>query len=293
VMCLAPVYGSDNVRWIIEWFEYHRALGIDHVHVPVWDDEGEAGPLWDLLRFYHESGFVTIHHWSEKASHGFTRPGLIYERAKNEAWNDCYLRNRGHSDWTVFLDIDEVLFTPRGQLWEALAFCEAAFKADHSKVGCSMTSHTVTSVYKRVQPYLVSHKLLLEEYDYGEGKPKCPFNCGKYHYGRSKFLARTRELWLPPLMLWTHAIGGQDYAYADKIMTQVPAEVMNVHHYQAWWYTSEGKLLPEGLERNGTKVPEPLVAAVQDALQASPMLLGMYLDSPRKFGVSWINPLTD
>lgn len=294
VMCVAPMYGSKNVRWVIEWLEYHRAIGVNHVHIPLWDDESDAGPLWELLRFYHESGFVTIHHWSEQASRGFTRSAIIYERAKNEAWNDCYLRNRGHSDWTAFLDIDEVLFTPTGSTNEALAFCDAAFKTDSRKVGCSMSSHTVTSVYKRVKPYSESHKLLLEEYNYGEATPKCPYNCGKYHRGRSKYLVRTREFWIPPVMLWTHALGGQDYTYADQIMTQVSGNVMNVHHYQAWWYTEDGnKLLPEAKEKAGSPVPPVLISAVSAALKNSTSLREMYLNSPGQLGVSWIQPLLD
>ena len=36
---MAPAYGNKNVRWLVEWLEYHKAVGVDAVHIPIWDDE--------------------------------------------------------------------------------------------------------------------------------------------------------------------------------------------------------------------------------------------------------------
>lgn len=155
---------------------------------------------------------------------------------------------------------------------------------------CNVQPHS-HAVFKEVAPYKDSGKLLLQEYDYGEVEPMCPYNCGKYHRGRQKYLARTRELWLPPLMMWTHALGGQDYPYCDKIMSQLPKDLLEVHHYQGWWYKNDdGELRPEALERGGKKVPENLVEIVQDVLRREP-LRTMYLASPGDKGISWVKPL--
>jgi hypothetical protein len=84
MICMAPMYGAKNVRWFIEWLEFHRAQGVHHINIPLYDDESDhkAKPLWDLLRFYRKEGFITIHHWSSEESHDFTSDGKIYERAK-------------------------------------------------------------------------------------------------------------------------------------------------------------------------------------------------------------------
>lgn len=290
-VCLAPVYGPSNVRWMVEWLEFHRAMGVHHVQIPLFDDEKQHKPLWELLRWYQKQGFVTVHHWSARETSGLTKNDMMYERGKYLAWDDCYLRNRGVSNWALFVDIDETGFSTSGSFNQSLDFCDDVFNKTR-KVACSLQSHTVTSVYKVVKPFVESNKLLMEEYDYGEATTtgRCPHACGRYNRGRWKFIARTREEWLPPIMMWTHAIDGQEYDYADKIMAELPRDLLIVHHYQGWWYYQEGtvKLVPEALVKGGHPVPPKVITDMRNALDTSPELKKMYVNSPGKLGLSWI-----
>ena len=61
VFCLCPIRDVKSSRWLIEWFEYHRAVGISHVHAYNKDLEPLASRV---LQYYAELGFVTLHDWS-------------------------------------------------------------------------------------------------------------------------------------------------------------------------------------------------------------------------------------
>ncbi len=148
-------------------------------------------------------------------------------------------------------------------------------------------------MFKQVRPFIESGKLLLDEYDYGEQAPRCPYNCGNYHYGRQKYAARSQELNNPLLMMWTHALAGQDYLYADRVMAQMNQSLLGVHHYQAWWYLKEGsrEVVPEALRKGGLPVPRAVLDAVGRAIKKDPALESMYLESPGRLGVTWVQPL--
>ena len=106
--------------------------------------------------------------------------------AKYLAWDDCYLRTRGKVDWAMMIDIDEILAAPLGMA-AGLAFCDEQWEnsaKSERKIGCSLTSTTVTSVFKPVAPFNTSGKLLLNEYDQVEAAPRCPHTCGRYNRGR-------------------------------------------------------------------------------------------------------------
>lgn len=53
-VCAAPVYGTENIRWLIEWLEFLRAVGVSTVHIPMYEDERSAAAkqMWDVLRHY-------------------------------------------------------------------------------------------------------------------------------------------------------------------------------------------------------------------------------------------------
>ena len=105
-------------------------------------------------------------------------------------------------------------------------------------------------------------------------------------------MARAKELWLPPLMMWTHCPEGNDYVYAEKIMRTFPPDTLRVHHYQGWWYTDkDGTVIRDiGLVHGGTPTPPDVIASVRGALDASPELRRMYVASPGH-RIMWVQPL--
>ena len=220
IHCLNPVYGLKDPRWIIEYLEYHKAIGVDHVHL--YNIDMHSKEVQEVLQKYHDDGFVTRHDWSEKASGGYTTK-KTYEHAKWAAQTDCVIRSRGVYDYALFSgkslfrlidmatdtsrpltlpqDIDEITLgaEPDGLLSNALAMCSEA-KKKHQKIGCSFNSNTVSSIYTKldaVEENAMKDKLLLERYNGIEASPHCPANCEcrggtcfnrKFHKGRQKYI---------------------------------------------------------------------------------------------------------
>ena len=215
VHCLNPVYGLKDPRWIIEYLEYHRAIGVSHVHI--YNVDMHSPLVQSALQTFRDDGFITRHDWSDKASRGYTTH-TTYEHAKWAAQTDCALRSRGTFDYALFSDIDEVAVGggkggpnsdyPVGHLAPALEMCEEA-KAKRKKIACSFNSNTVSSIYTKLneeEELIMKDKLILERYDGIEAKPHCPANCKyvqgqisrKFHTGRQKYIANVRDLNIPP-----------------------------------------------------------------------------------------------
>ena len=215
VHCLNPVYGLKDPRWIIEYLEYHRAIGVSHVHLYNVDAHGPA--VQAALQAYRDEDFVTRHDWSSRASRGYTTH-KTYEHAKWAAQTDCALRSRGIYDYALFSDIDEVAVGGSGgtlaadslvgHLAPALDACEEA-KKTRGKVACSFNSNTVSSIYTQLddeEEMALRDKLILERYNRIEAKPHCPANCKqlgskldrRFHTGRQKYIANVRDLNIPP-----------------------------------------------------------------------------------------------
>mmetsp|Transcript_37486 Transcript_37486/g.68881 ORF Transcript_37486/g.68881 Transcript_37486/m.68881 type:complete len:1018 (+) Transcript_37486:72-3125(+) len=269
VHCLSPMYGLKDPRWIIEYLEYHRAIGVSHVHV--YNVNMHSPEVQDALQAFRNEGFITRHDWSDKASGGYTTFPSSYGHAKWAAQTDCALRSRDIYDYALFSDIDEIgvggkygsntNFT-EGHLAPALDLCDEA-KEKRGKIACSFNSNTVSSNYTKLneeEELTMKDKLILERYDRIEAKPHCPFNCRclennctmlsrKFHYGRQKYMANVRDLSILPRPMWTHAIS-RDYDEMDEIMEVLPDEVMHIRHYQGHWYkNSKEAPLPESLMR--------------------------------------------
>jgi hypothetical protein len=260
VHCLNPVYGLKDPRWIMEYLEYHRAIGVQHVHYYMVTNAPEVS---DVLQMFRSEDFVTIHDWTHKASGGYTSK-MSYEHAKWAAQTDCALRARGVYDYALFSDIDEVVVGPNsssqigypnGHLAPVLDICDEA-KTKRGKVAFSFNSNTVTSIYTKFseeEEIAMKDELILERYDRIEAGPHCPSNCRcvneactvverKFHLGRQKYIAHLGDLTIPPRPMWTHAVG-RNYTEMDDIMEILPDEVMHVRHYQGHWYLHHQGLL--------------------------------------------------
>ena len=217
VHCLNPAYGLKDPRWIMEYLEYHRAIGVDHVHV--YNVDMHSPEVQSALQVYRDEGFITRHDWSGKASGGYTTR-KTYEHAKWAAQTDCALRSRGIYDYALFSDIDEIAVGgsvaskssyPDGHLGPALDMCDEAHK-EKGKIACSFNSNTVSSIYTKFneeEEFALKDKPILERYDQIEAKPHCPSNCRcmgsncstidrKFHFGRQKYVANVKDLSIQP-----------------------------------------------------------------------------------------------
>jgi hypothetical protein len=267
-----------------------------------------------VFRVYRAQNFVTRHDWSSKASGQYTTH-KTYEHAKWAAQTDCALRSRGHFDYALFSDIDEIavghkgthLKYPQGHLNFAIEACAAA-KAKNGKFACSFNSNTVTSVYTKLnskEESFLKDKLMLERYDRIEVSPHCSANCAcvgddckeitrKYHMGRQKYMMNVRDLSIQPRPMWTHAIA-QDYYEMDKVMEVLSDDLIYVRHFQGHWYRKK-KLLNITDEKEAP-LSESVMNVVRRSIKGTREIHEIYSKAKEaaaktsSLGVEWIKPV--
>ncbi len=317
VHCLNPVYGLKDPRWLIEYLEYHRAIGVEHVHV--YNVDLHTPEIQSALELYRKEGFITRHDWSGKASGDYTTQ-ITYEHAKWASQTDCALRSRGMFDYALFSDIDEVAVGPnssstsaypKGHLAPALELCDEANKKN-GKIACSFNSKTVTSIYTNLdneEEIASKDKLFLERYNRIEAHPFCPANCRclaknctvlnqLFHYGRQKYFANVGDTWIPPRPMWTHALS-RDYNEMKGLMEVLPEEVMHVRHYQGHWY------IKNNLIDSVAEIDAPLLQSLMDTVRSSILdstgkesthtkqsIYSNAKDVASSSGLDWITPVT-
>ena len=281
VHCLNPVYGLKDPRWLIEYLEYHRAIGVQHIHI--YNVDLHTPEMQSVLELYREEGFITRHDWSGKASGEYTTK-KTYEHAKWAAQTDCALRSRGVFDYALFSDIDEVAVGPNAgstltnsneNLSPVLDLCDVAYKKN-GKIACSFNSKSVTSIYTKLyneEEIALKDKLILERYNRIEAHPLCPANCRcegkncstlnqKFHSGRQKYFANVGDTSITPRPMWTHAIS-RNYDEMDELMEVLPEEIMHVRHYQGHWYIDKNLL--DSVE----EIEAPLSQSLMDTVRSS------------------------
>lgn len=303
VHCLNPAYGLKDPRWIIEYLEYHIAIGVAHFHI--YNVDMHSPEVQTVLEMYRKWNFITRHDWSAKSSGQYTTR-VTYEHAKWAAQTDCALRSRGQYDYALFSDIDEVAMGGPNGLAPALELCEQAH-TNRGVIGCSFNSNTVSSVFTKLtddEEMKMKDKLLLERYSHVEAEPFCPSNCKclgrnckdmtrKYHYGRQKYMLNVNDLTIPPIPLWTHAIA-RDYDKMDRVMEQLPDDVFHIRHYQGHWLKNNNLL--DTMEEKNAPLPTEFIDLLRKIIfkESSP-LRSRYAkeneDSRFSSGVEWVTPV--
>ena len=300
VHCLNPAYGLKDPRWIVEYLEYHRAIGVSHVHV--YNVDMHTPEVQAALQIYRDEGFITRHDWSEKASGGYTTK-KTYEHAKWAAQTDCALRSRDIFHYALFSDLDEIVVgDPKdGLLTQALEMCEEA-KKSKGKIACSFNSNTVSSIYTKLnddEEKALKDKLVLERYNRIEASPHCPSNCRqtgatvdrKFHYGRQKYILNVKDLEIQPRPMWTHALA-RDYTEMEKLMEVLPDDVMHVRHYQGHWYKNNNLL--NSMEEKEAPLPQDIMKTVHESIHANGAKRLIYdkaKAAATRQGVEWIEPV--
>jgi len=101
--CALVLIIKDESRYILEWIEYHRLIGVDHFLI---FDNGSSDGLAELLSWYCAQGIVTLIGWPNLTS--------LSEGDLQRGWFEqdfaCQYAIRlltGHSRWVGILDVDE------------------------------------------------------------------------------------------------------------------------------------------------------------------------------------------
>jgi hypothetical protein len=211
-ICLSRVYGIKGTKYLIEFFEYHRAAGVDHV-VYYAEQWGSNADERSVLDYYQQIGFVTVVDWSsihDVASKLAKGLGISHFSSFNSgltvARNDCYWRMRGIAEYVAMSDIDEILATDTGDSFEAaLKWAAAQNKRDPKIVSFAMHNNVlppnerfvfnsgldVASDGEHQKLPLATPELMFSNFHWQEKACIDPHNCGKYHKGRWKNILRT------------------------------------------------------------------------------------------------------
>ena len=84
---------KDEDRYLKEWIEYHRLIGVDHVYAY---NDGSTDDYLKVLSPYIDEGYVTLVEWKKPHS-------------QMEAYTDCLNRFKSETYWMSFIDIDEFI----------------------------------------------------------------------------------------------------------------------------------------------------------------------------------------
>lgn len=90
-----------SARWeedaILEWLDYHRAIGFDHIYLYANEDDPEPLMRAAAPHLEGDNPFVTFHHW----------PQTLGKQAS--AFHHFICNYRNECGWVGFLDIDEFI----------------------------------------------------------------------------------------------------------------------------------------------------------------------------------------
>jgi hypothetical protein len=97
----------DEAPYLAEWVAFHRLVGVGRFLLY---DNGSADDGARILRPYLDEGVVEIVRW----------PMPFHLGAARAAYADAVERTRGRARWLAAIDVDEFLFSPRGETLPAV-----------------------------------------------------------------------------------------------------------------------------------------------------------------------------
>ncbi len=120
--CTLVLIIKDEARYLPEWIEYHRLIGVGHFLV---FDNGSSDGLGEILSWYCAQGIVTLIGWPNLTS---LRAGDL-QRGWFEQDFACQYGLRlltGHSRWVGILDVDEFVALEAPYRRDLLGFLESS-----------------------------------------------------------------------------------------------------------------------------------------------------------------------
>ena len=101
---------KNEAPFLKEWLEFHKLQGTQHFYLY---NNRSSDSFLEVLEPYLLSGEVTLIDWDLVFRFHNHRQWLSIQR---QAYIDCLKKYGGDSTWIAFLDADEFLFCPTGQI---------------------------------------------------------------------------------------------------------------------------------------------------------------------------------
>lgn len=108
-ICSSPVYNWAP-SLVVEWIEYHRILGVEHVYL--YDRDGSYGKALEPLV---KAGAVTVINWPSHCPKGHCVGGVGGYFDQYGALNACKQRFGHATEWLAHIDVDEKLYMAPAQ----------------------------------------------------------------------------------------------------------------------------------------------------------------------------------
>lgn len=91
---------QNEARYLKEWIEYHRLIGVEHFYLYNNDSEDNYK---EVLEPYIKKGIVDLTEWPSLNKDDNFMPHLLV------AYNDCITKHREETQWLALIDIDEFI----------------------------------------------------------------------------------------------------------------------------------------------------------------------------------------
>jgi hypothetical protein len=100
----------DDAPFLKEWIEFHKLQGVEHFYLY---NNNSIDDYLLVLQPYIDSKEVTLKQWLYSYETDQTKD---WYSIQTRAYTDCIRRHGKSSDWIAFIDTDEFLFCPNGQM---------------------------------------------------------------------------------------------------------------------------------------------------------------------------------
>lgn len=155
-LCAAAVF-CNEARFLPEWIEYHRLLGVEHFYLY---NNLSTDDYLEKLSPYIKKGIVDLKEW-DKPSANLQE----WDPVQVAAYRDAIVRAREKTDWLAILDLDEFIVPVKDNSLKSFL---KKYENDHLGGVCLMWSFFGTSHVDRIP----SDKLMIESLIFHTG-PAC------------------------------------------------------------------------------------------------------------------------
>lgn len=110
-LCIGAMFRNE-ARWMKEWIEYHRLIGVQHFYL--YDNDSEDNFL-DVLAPYIQQGIVELIPWKRGQVPFTDRPGEPdWYGYQGTAYENCIKRCMHKTTWLAIIDLDEFIVPEHG-----------------------------------------------------------------------------------------------------------------------------------------------------------------------------------
>ena len=223
---------KDEDRYLKEWIEYHRLIGVDHVYAY---NDGSTDDYLKVLSPYIDEGYVTLVEWKKPHS-------------QMEAYTDCWQRFKDETFWMMFIDVDEFICPYKNQsITEWIRpyehYCSVTLFWRHFSTGGIMdydATKLVTERFTKASPTLRPGGKIVLNTAYQ------PVHI--YHHSIECYVSFLGKTWIiPPIDEERHFI--MDYAtdsYRVRVLKMPSINTIQLNHYWSKSYEEYQRKMSKG-----------------------------------------------